>query len=445
MRFKFAYAALAAVPVTLLAFSTGPPTKRTGAAIDGGLNCTACHSTFAPANSDPRGSVTIAASTYVPGVTQTIKVTVQHPEAIRWGFEITARMVSDQTKQAGTFTVNDVVRVRCDTTPAADAPCNGALEFPEHKSAPFTDAGVGFTFSVDWTPPATDVGDIVFFAAGNAANGDRNLTGDHIYTTSKVVSSSTACSLTAKPTIRAVESAASFQSGIAPNSLITIFGQGFMKSGATRTAQSFDFAGNAYPKQLGCVAVEIDGQRVPITYLQSDQINAQAPTTADLGSVSVKVILNPDAANQVSSDAGTVQMQRQMPAFFTFDGKSIAAVSGSGTLVANPAVVTGASPAKPGDVVSLYATGCGFTNPVFQAGELSSGLATIPPQFSITVGGVALAAADVLYAGLSPGSISGLYQFNVRIPAAAPDGDVPVVLQVNGVASQTGATIAVKR
>jgi len=445
MRLKFVYAALAAIPVTLLAFSTGPPTKRTGAAIDGGLNCTACHISFPPANSDPRGSVTIAASSYVPGVTQTIKVTVQHPEAVRWGFQLTARPVADPTKQAGTFTVNDVVRVRCDTTPATDAPCNGALEFPEHKSAPFTDAGVGFTFSVDWTPPATDVGDIVLFAAGNAANGNGNPLGDRIYTTSKVLASSTACSLTAKPTIRAVESAASFQSGIAPNSLITIFGQGFTKSGSTRSAQSFDFVANAYPKQLGCVAVEIDGQRVPITYLQSDQINAQAPTTADLGSVSVKVILNPDAANQVSSDAGTVQMQRQMPAFFTFDGKSIAAISGSGTLVANPAVVPGAGPAKPGDVVSLYATGCGFTNPVYQAGELPSALATIPPQFSMTIGGVTLSSADILYAGLSPGSISGLYQFNVRIPAAASDGDVPVVLQVNGAASQSGATVAVKR
>lgn len=63
----------------------------------------------------------------------------------------------------------------------------------------------------------------------------------------------------------------------------------------------------------------------------------------------------------------------------------------------------------------------------------------------MTIGGVTLTAADILYAGLSPESISGLYQFNVRIPAAASDGDVPVVLQVNGLTSQSAATIAVKR
>ena len=36
---------------------------------------------------------------------------------------------------------------------------------------------------------------------------------------------------------------------------------------------------------------------------------------------------------------------------------------------------------------------------------------------TVTIGGTTLAASDVLYAGLSPGSITGLYQFNVRIHA----------------------------
>src|ERR1700716_3580591 len=114
---KLAYCAIAALlPATLAAFSTGPPPRRTGAMVDGGLNCTACHQTFAPANSDPRGSVTIAASGYVPGQKQTVKVTVAHPEAQRFGFQLTARRVSDETKEAGTFTVvPDTIRVRCDT------------------------------------------------------------------------------------------------------------------------------------------------------------------------------------------------------------------------------------------------------------------------------------------------------------------------------------------
>src|SRR3979411_1704622 len=94
MRLKLIYCALAAAPVILLAFSTGMPIKRTGAPIDGGLSCTACHTSFA-VNSDPRGSVTIENTSYNPGVTQTIRVTVKHPEATRWGFQLTARSVND--------------------------------------------------------------------------------------------------------------------------------------------------------------------------------------------------------------------------------------------------------------------------------------------------------------------------------------------------------------
>ncbi|MDQ6663698.1 MAG: hypothetical protein M3Z23_04840, partial [Acidobacteriota bacterium] len=151
---KIAYSFLASLPVLLFAFSSGPPIKRTGAAVDGGMNCSVCHTNLGPANSDPAGSVSIDASAYTPGVAQSIKVTVMHPQAMRWGFQITARLAGDETKQAGTFAPNDVVRVRCDSSPAHDTPCNGALEFPEHKDAPFTAPGAGFTFQVDWTPPA---------------------------------------------------------------------------------------------------------------------------------------------------------------------------------------------------------------------------------------------------------------------------------------------------
>ncbi len=149
------------LPIAMFGFSTGPPIKRTGAAVDGGITCTACHITFAPANSDPAGSVKIDAASYKPGVPQVVKVTVQHPQALRWGFQLTARPVNDQTKMAGTFTVDDNIQVRCD--PTGNAPCNGALEFAEHKQpATILGSNGSETFSVQWTPPATEVGDIIF-------------------------------------------------------------------------------------------------------------------------------------------------------------------------------------------------------------------------------------------------------------------------------------------
>src|SRR5689334_19270125 len=176
------------LPLSLMGFSTGPPPGRTGAGTDGSTNCTACHRTFAPANSDPRGSVRIDVASYVPGVKQTISVTVSHPEAARWGFELTARVANDESRSAGELSPTNIVRVICEDGSARGslAPCQpGQHSFVQHMDAPRTQPGAGFTFTFDWTPPSTDVGDIVFYAAGNAANGDGTNNGDRIYTTSR--------------------------------------------------------------------------------------------------------------------------------------------------------------------------------------------------------------------------------------------------------------------
>ena len=440
------FSLLAMTPIAMFAFSTGPPIKRTGAPIDGGANCSVCHQTFGAANSDPRGSVAINAASYTAGVTQTISVKVMHPDALRWGFQITARLVSDPSVQAGTFAVNGVVRVRCDAVPAHDAPCNGALEFPEHLSAPITDAGAGFTFTVEWTPPATNQGDVVFYAAGNAANNDKNLTGDRVYTTRRVISP--ACALATKPSIKAAVNAASFTNSMASNALISIFGANFTIAGAKRIAGDDDLVSNnkAFPKQLACIAVEVDGKRAPISYIQGDQINIQVPTTANLGTVSVRVIANPDTPGALMSDASTIPLIAASPGFFTFDGKSVAAqFAGTPDLVADPSVVQSARAAKPGEIITLYGTGFGATNPAVQAGDLATVVSPVTGASTLTIGGTTVAAADLLYVGLTPGSISGLYQVNVRLPLTLADGNLPVVLQAGGVKSQDTATIPVKK
>jgi hypothetical protein len=124
--------------------------------------------------------VVIRANPYTPGVKQIIEVQVNHPTAIRFGFQLIARLASDETQQAGTFTADDNIRVRC-APDSSDAPCNGALEFAEHK-VPSTNIGNSGprTLLVEWTPPAADMGPVNLYAAGNAANGNFADTGDHI-------------------------------------------------------------------------------------------------------------------------------------------------------------------------------------------------------------------------------------------------------------------------
>ncbi len=448
MKKRILFSLLGAFPIALMGFSTGPPPKRTGAAVDGGLNCTACHRTFAPANSDPRGSVRIDAANYVPGVKQTIKVTVSHPEAARWGFEITARLASDETKTAGEFAPNDVARVICDDGSArgALAPCQpGQLEFAEHFNAPRTDPGAGFTFSVDWTPPATDMGDIVFYAAGNAANGDGTNNGDRIFTTVRRISAP--CNLTQRPSITKMVNGASFQAPWNVGSLVTIFGSNFAPGAAARAVTAGDIVNDKFPQALGCMAVSVNGQNAPLLYVQRDQINLQAPALSGVGPATVVVIANPGAPNELRSDPLTLNTQQAFaPGIFTFDGKSIIATSADFTkVIANPSVFAGGAAAKPGDVVVLFATGLGQTDPAFTPGDVADGTAKLTSPVSVSIGGVPLTPEDILYAGVSPQSICGLHQLNVRVPASVPDGDAAVVVTAGGMQSPAGTTIPIKR
>jgi uncharacterized protein (TIGR03437 family) len=75
---------------------------------------------------------------------------------------------------------------------------------------------------------------------------------------------------------------------------------------------------------------------------------------------------------------------------------------------------------------------------------LASGIANLTNPIAVNIGGVTLSSSDVLYAGLSPQSISGLYQINVRIPASTGAGDIPVTITIGGVQTQSGATIPVQ-
>jgi uncharacterized protein (TIGR03437 family) len=435
------YAAIAALPVVLLAFSMGPPPRRTGAAVDGGLACNACHGGPANApNSDPRGSlaITFDAPSYAPGVPLVVHVRLAHTEQARWGFQLTARLASDLTRAVGSFTPTTDIRVLCDNN--RDAPCDGALEFAAHRAAPRTPPGAGFTFDVPWTPPATDVGDLVFFAAGNAADGNGIPgAGDRIYTTVRTLSAP--CLVSARPTLREVTDAASYRTPWSANSLLTLFGTGFAGAGKSREVRGFDLgAQQLFPRELACVAVEFGGTRVPVIYVDPNQINVQAPTlTRTSGPVPVAVILNPGRSNEVRSEVlNNGALQDLSPALFTLDGRIAAAQVGN-------TLVTAAQPARPGDAVSLFGTGFGYTQPVWQAGEVPVGLAPLSNPVAVSIGGVTLAASEVNYAGLAAGSISGLYQINARIPANAQDGNLPVVVTVGGVASQSGVTIPVRR
>jgi uncharacterized protein (TIGR03437 family) len=253
------------------------------------------------------------------------------------------------------------------------------------------------------------------------------------------------CTLPANATVSGVINAASSQAAISPNAMISIFGAGFAPPGSSNSAVAGDFVDGKFPTELRCVGVEIGGQRAPVTFVGSNQINVQVPAFSQTGAMNLTVVLNPGRANEARSAPFSLSLRSYGPALFTLDGHSVAARHDTFEPLADPAAVSGGRPAKPGDWIILYGTGFGPTQPVYQAGELVKGPAPLRDPFTITVGGAALRSDDILYAGLAPGSISGLYQFNVRIPDNASAGDVLVGVTVSNVPSPNGATIPVRQ
>jgi uncharacterized protein (TIGR03437 family) len=449
---------LLTLPFTLVAERLMPSLRSAGVPADGGQSCSLCHNSLGPANSDSSGSLNVTVGDYTPGLQQLIHVKVQHPRASRYGFQMTIRAVTDETLEAGIMSpviTSDPVQVRCDDGSRFGtlAPCNGQREFAEHVNAPASDPSGGFDFEVAWTPPGNELGDIRVYVAAVAADGDGTAAGDRVYTVVKTISAVGGCTLAKRPTLQTVTNGASFQPQLSSNAMISIFGLGFQVPGRTRGVGLGDITNNAFPTVLACVSVLVTGAGLPqlgtllpIAYVQTDQINAQAPVVPGTGPVNLTVVINAGKPNELRSDVGTINLQAFAPAFFVFpNSKSIAAqVGGSSAIIANPAVVPGGRPARPGEVITLYGTGFGDTNPSAATGQVSPGAASLVNPITVTIGGTTLMAQDVLYAGLSPGSINGLYQFNVRVPASAPDGDVPASIAIGGFQTQSGTTIPVQ-
>jgi uncharacterized protein (TIGR03437 family) len=204
--------------------------------------------------------------------------------------------------------------------------------------------------------------------------------------------------------------------------------------------------------ELNGVCVLVGSTKAPILAVTPAQVNFQAPQGLTPGTVSVQVVTGCGSANEKRSDPQTVTARSASPEFFYFaqatSGQNpIAAVNAStGVFVGTPGLLAGGAfaPAKPGDVLTLYATGLGLTNPSFAAGQLPSAASSIAGDIQVTIGTTTLAKTDVLYAGVTP-STAGLYQVNIHLPISIPNGDQPVQMTINGTPSPSGGYITVKQ
>jgi len=89
-------------------------------------------------------------------------------------------------------------------------------------------------------------------------------------------------------------------------------------------------------------------------------------------------------------------------------------------------LVTGSNPAKSGEVLTLYATGLGPTQPALEPGKAftANPLQVANSPIEVSVGGQT---AEVLYAGGYPGT-NDAFQVNFRVPSGVPPGTA--ILQI---------------
>lgn len=155
-------------------FSGGPWDGLTGA--PGEELCTICHD-----GGPDDGNVLIlgAPATYTFDSTYTLSVQLQDPGQQRWGFELTA--VDASGGGAGAFTITDAVKTQLsdNSEPTRD--------YVKHTSAgTYSGTPDGpVTWQFKWEAPSSHVGQITFYAAGLAANGNSSPEGDNTYATSE--------------------------------------------------------------------------------------------------------------------------------------------------------------------------------------------------------------------------------------------------------------------
>ncbi len=217
---------------------------------------------------------------------------------------------------------------------------------------------------------------------------------------------------------------------VSPNAIIAIFGVELALR--TRAVQQSDLVGRSLPLSLAGVEVRIGGVRAPLYFVSPNQINAQVPSAVIPGDWKLQVVRE----NLASNNDAIVRVRAVAPGLFPV------VVHGDFRLVGR-GDPHGSTPAKPGEMVVLFATGLGPTAPAVFAGELPNFRAPVVLPVRARLAERSLPASALLYVGQAP-RLAGLYQINVLLPDDITAGDLEFFVEVDGVESQPGVTIAVE-
>lgn len=218
----------------------------------------------------------------------------------------------------------------------------------------------------------------------------------------------TVCVLADAPTVTAVLNTENetTSAALCPGILATIYGTGF---GTSASGVTVSVGGES--------AYVLSG----MNEVTPNQMNVQLPYDVPAGSASVVVTVG-----GVASAPFSITLQAVAPTLAVY-----AQLGGAGGFVdPHGKYISSSNLASPGEVLTVYPTGLGPTNPAIAAGVTPSAQPTASMP-TLTVGGVS---AQIISSTLS--SYAGLYQVNFKVPSGV-QGNAPVVLTIAGQSSNS--------
>jgi uncharacterized protein (TIGR03437 family) len=202
----------------------------------------------------------------------------------------------------------------------------------------------------------------------------------------------------------AMVSAASFAlhpAPLAPGSIAALFGK-YLNDGPPGPLTSF--ANGKLVTALGGTQVLVNGIPAPLFFSFFNLVALQIPTElAGANSATVQVVVGGR-----TSATRTILLEPAAPGLFSVNANG----QGAGAIThANGSLITLQSPAQRDEVIVLYVTGLGVTDPPLATGAPAV-LNTVPNP-TVTIDGIP---ATVQFAGRTPGLV-GLDQINVQVPS----------------------------
>ncbi|HVW07492.1 MAG TPA: hypothetical protein VHC90_02865 [Bryobacteraceae bacterium] len=217
---------------------------------------------------------------------------------------------------------------------------------------------------------------------------------------------------------------------------VSVYGNNLSQT--TRSWTAADFVDGKLPTSLDGVSVQVNGQNAYVSYISPAQINFLAPASCCQNGSAITVTSPLGTGTRSLNDADIFA-----PGLFTLPqlGGMYAVATFPDGGIEGPAGLLGDSaptrPAAAGDVITLWASGLGQTNPAYPEGQLITQPLPLANNVTVQIGG---ATAQVDYVGLIE---AGLYQINVHVPNV-PSGDEPVSISVGQLKSPAPLYISVQ-